>query len=422
MSNHPLSGIKVVEFAGLAPGPFAGLILSDWGADVIRVDKPPVPNAPPAVTQDFLARNKRSIAIDPKVPSGLETVRKLVNSADVLIDPFRPGVMERLGLGPDVFLGPNGSNKKLVYARLVGFSRTGTGKDQAGHDLNYIALSGVLSLLPGTSSAPSFPLNILADFAGGGLMCALGILVALFERETKSGLGQVVESDMVSGTRYLSSFPLIQSYATSVSPKAVQARSAFSDTNASTRMQNLLDGGAPYYGVYTCADGRWMSVGCLEPKFFKIFLERFIKALPGDFMKDVEGAWVPNLERQGNRAEWLKMKEYFESGFRLYGRDYWEKVFEGSDACAMPVLTPAEASTLIHAANEPPSLIPHPHPRLTRSPFIPIPAEQSEGLKLTKAGQHTKEILDELELTEQEKSRLVSQGALGKEVRTFAKL
>ncbi|KAG6819727.1 hypothetical protein H0H93_009250 [Arthromyces matolae] len=178
-------------FAGLAPGPFAGLILADNGADVIRVDKPD------STSSDVLCRGKRSIAINPKVPSGRDVLLKMISSADIVIDPFRPGVMERLGLGPEVFLGGKGHaglNPRLIYGRIAGFPRTGPHKDMAGHDINYIALSGALAMLPGIDK-PSFPLNLLADFAGGGMACVLGILLALIERG-KSGRGQVVDTDM----------------------------------------------------------------------------------------------------------------------------------------------------------------------------------------------------------------------------------
>ncbi|KAJ3474383.1 hypothetical protein NLI96_g12490 [Meripilus lineatus] len=413
-SKHPLEGLRVVEFAGLAPGPFAGLVLADWGANVIRIDRP-TSSITPAVTQDYLARNKRSLAIDPKVPSGLATLKKLINNSDVLIDPFRPGVMERLGLGPDIFLGEKGSNKKLVYARLAGFSPTGRERNLAGHDINYIALSGVLSLLPGTSTEPSFPLNLLADFAGGGLLCALGILIALFERETKSGLGQVVQSDMVSGTRYISSFPLLQSITASATSSPL-----FSDVNASpaSRMRNTLDGGAPFYAVYPCADDRWMSVGCLEPKFFAIFIEKFLKALPQDFTQGCH-YWKPDLSKQNDRSQWPAMRVFFAKGFKTQSRAYWEKVFDGSDACTFPVLTPLESSKLSSSG----SLTPAPHPNLERTPAIPLARSfESQPLGLKAPGEDTDAILCEIGLTEEERRRLRDDGALGKAIRVGTKL
>ncbi|KAJ7127061.1 CoA-transferase family III [Mycena epipterygia] len=381
-----LSGLKVIEFAGLAPGPFAGLILADNGASVIRIDRPSAPSS------DILCRGKKSAAINPKITSGKAALTRLVASADILIDPFRAGVMERLGLGPEVFLGNDrspGLNKKLIYARMVGFPRTGPHKDMAGHDINYLALSGVLSMLPGTADKPSFPLNLLADFAGGGLTCALGILLALIERG-KSGRGQVVDADMVSGTRYLSSFPLLGVLAPS------------SAMFGGTRGSRLLDGGAPFYDIYTCQDGRWMSVGCLEPAFFKTFLERFVKAVPPGF-----GGWTPTLDVQFDREEWPKLKDYLTKGFATQGRDYWASVFHGSDACAIPVLTPEEAAALDPSS----SAFPVPHPRIV-TPRPEMRKEVgSESLAL-RPGQHTREILAELGLDDVQLEEMVREGAI----------
>ncbi|TFK82669.1 CoA-transferase family III [Polyporus arcularius HHB13444] len=399
---RPLAGVKVVEFAGLAPGPMAGMILADFGADVVRVDRPSgVATAVPA--PDVLARGKRSIAIDPKTPSGYAIVRKLVEQADVLIDPFRPGVMERLKLSPEVFLGiekagVQGSNKRLVYARLVGFPREGPHKDMAGHDVNYLALSGVLSMLPGEDK-PTFPLNILADFAGGGAMCAMGILLALLERN-RSGFGQVVNTDMVSGARYLSTFPLL--LAQLHSPHFGEPRGT-----------GLLDGGAPFYNVYTCADGRWMSVACLEPQFFRAFVQHLMGALPRDFALD--DGWRLSEERQTDTDAWPRMKEFIERGFKSQPRDYWAKVFQGTDACAVPVLSVEEAAALAWATTGG-GPIPNPHPQLTRTPSKISSKLQSSDLSettLVARGAHTEEILWELGISAQEQAKLREDGALG---------
>ncbi|OBZ72494.1 Alpha-methylacyl-CoA racemase [Grifola frondosa] len=397
----PLTGVKVVEFAGLAPGPMTGMILADFGANVVRVDRP----SPSSPSPDVLCRGKRSIAIDPKTPSGLTAVRKLIDQADVLIDPFRPGVTERLGLGPEVFLGnqtagKEGSNKKLIFARLVGFTRTGPYKTMAGHDLNYLALSGVLSMFPGEEK-PDFPLNILGDFAGGGLMCAMGILFALIER-SKSGRGQIVHTDMVSlGSAIPLDFPLLLTQ--------FPGSSYFSER----RGTNVLDGGAPFYNVYTCADGHWMSVACLEPQFFRVFLERFCAALPSDFALD--DGWKPSgVEVQNDKSAWLRLKEYFEKGFKLFPRDHWTNIFHGTDACAVPVLSVSEAASL--ASADASTLGPTPHPQLSRTPALPAHCASIEGLHniLLERGAHTEEVLDELGLSVGEKRRLVDDGALGK--------
>ncbi|KAI0360141.1 CoA-transferase family III [Trametes cingulata] len=399
-TNLPLSGVRVVEFAGLAPGPMAGMILADFGADVIRVDRPSGAAAP---APDVLARGKRSIAVDPKTRSGHDVVSRLVEGADVLIDPFRPGVMERLGLGPEVFLDEKtGKNKRLVYARLVGFPRSGPHKDMAGHDLNYLALSGVLSMLPGERK-PEFPLNILADFAGGGVMCAMGILFALIER-SKSGRGQVVNADMVSGVRYLSSFPLLLSQLPTphFGPR---------------RGEGLLDGGAPFYNVYTCADGGWMSVACLEPQFFRTFLQRFLRALPSDFA--LEDGWRPSEADQHDTDSWPRMKTFMERGFASQLRDYWAKVFDASDACAVPVLSPEEAAALAAGSSSRGGSVPVPHPKLERTPSVAsLPNAASS---IVPRGAHTEEILEELGVDKGQREALRREGALGDQP-TAAKL
>ncbi|KAF8656886.1 hypothetical protein AX16_002431 [Volvariella volvacea WC 439] len=377
-----LAGLKVIEFAGLAPGPFAGLVLADNGASVIRIDRPG------STSTDVLCRGKRSIAVDSKVPQGNKLLRQLITSADVVIDPFRPGVMERMGLGPEVFLGngeQKGLNERLIYARMIGFPRQGPYENMAGHDVNYIALSGVLSLLPGSQEKPTFPLNILADFAGGGLMCAMGILLALIDRG-RTGRGQVVDANMVSGARYVSAFPLLQA----------SLPGLFS--LGASRGDNLLDGGAPFYNVYTCQDGRWMTVGCLEPQFYAAFLKHFLPALPRNML----GGWKPTKDTQFNRDEWPKLKAFIEAGFRTNTRDYWQKVFLGTDACVAPVLTPEEARTAVGGD----SSFPLPHPVVSNwavpKMLHPIVA----------VGQHTDEILKELGIGGVLRRTLIAEGAV----------
>ncbi|KAG2017878.1 CAIB/BAIF family enzyme [Coprinopsis cinerea AmutBmut pab1-1] len=395
-----LSGLKVIEFAGLAPGPFAGLVLADNGASVIRVDRPSTSSS------DLLCRGKRSIVVNSKVTSGRELLKTLIASADVIIDPFRPGVMERLGLGPEVFLGDGtkaGLNERLIYARIVGFPREGPYKDMAGHDINYAALSGALAMLPGTSSKPSFPLNILSDFAGGGIMCALGILVALLERG-KTGKGQVVNADMVTGTRYISSFPLIHALVPS------------SPLMGGPRGTNLLDGGAPFYNIYSCKDGGWMSVGCLEPEFFKVFLELFLGALPRDFTL---AGWRPTLATQRERSEWDKFAKFLEKGFLTKPRDEWAKLFMNTEACTVPVLTPKEAGKLARAP------VPEVHPKVKTWNSTALQQKVSPSIGLLQPGKDTEQILDELGISDSERRRLVQEGAVdGKfvSVRTPSKL
>ncbi|KAF8548145.1 CoA-transferase family III [Imleria badia] len=390
-----LNGLKVVEFAGLAPAPFAGLILAHHGASVIRIDRPSSPS-----TNDALCEGKRSIVLDTKNPAGLAIAKRLIAEADVLIDTFRPGVLERLGLGPEVFHhdeGKKGLNDKLIYARIAGFPREGPYASMAGHDINYIALSGILSMLPGTSEKPSFPLNLLGDFAGGGLLCATGILLALIERG-KSGRGQVVNADVVSGTRYVSSFPLLNTH--NGSPYFSEPRGC-----------NGLDGGAPFYDVYTCADGKWMSLGCLEPQFFATFIDRFNAALQINGRKT---QWTPTRAKQFTKDDWPKLRKYIEDGFKTLPRDYWADVFHDSDACAVPVLTPAEAASIDPTGSPRPA----PHPRLSRTPAsASSPHVGSSATAILEPGTHNEAVLIELGLSAEERGTLVQAGALGEEAR-----
>ncbi|KAI6125626.1 CoA-transferase family III [Pisolithus croceorrhizus] len=348
-----LRGLSVIEFAGLAPGPFAGLLLAHHGASVIRIDRPSSPNT------DVLCAGKRSIVLDLKSPAGIAVARRLIACADVLIDPFRPGVMEKMGLGPKFFHdseGGVGVNDRLIYARIAGFPSDGPHASMAGHEINYLALSGVLSILPGTRDKPTFPLNLLADFAGGGLMCATGILLALVER-CKSDRGQVVDVNMVSGTRYVSSFPLL--HATSTSPLL-----------GGPRGSNLLDGGAPFYDVYTCSDGKWMSVGCLEPQFFITF-----------------------IDTRTRKEDWPKLRTFLENGFKTKPRDYWASLFHGLDACVVPVLTPEEAALLDSSR----SVRPPPLPISQQNTTICLRTVARSGMVL-EPGLHTQEVLGEFGL------------------------
>ncbi|KAL2018352.1 hypothetical protein VTK56DRAFT_955 [Thermocarpiscus australiensis] len=338
----PLAGIKVLEFAGLAPGPFAGLLLADAGASVLRIDRPPSPSSSSSSSSslpagpDLLTRHKTSIAIDLKDPDGAALVRALAARADVLIDPFRPGVLERLRLGPETLCGPRGHNPRLVYARLTGFRRGGDDDDEkkekssssggsrfarmAGHDINYLAVSGTLALLGGgrAGQKPTPPGNVLADFAGGGAMLVTGILMALLARERDgcgTGRGQVVEVNMVDGVSYLASF----------------ARFATrTEVWNRPRGENLLDSGCPYYDTYETSDGKFVAVGALEPQFFAAL----VKGL------GLEGqGWEA---RRYDRGSWPELRRVFEEAFKTKTRDEWEAVFEGTDACCTPVYEYAE--------------------------------------------------------------------------------
>ncbi|OCB91686.1 CoA-transferase family III [Sanghuangporus baumii] len=366
------------------------MILADFGASVTRIDR-----VGQSTSTDVLSRGKRSISIDAKVPAGRELLLRLIAKADVLIDPFRPGVLEKLGLGPNVFLNEDtGRNKGVIYARLYGFTRTGPWRDMAGHDINYLALSGVLAMLPGQDK-PTFPLNLLADFAGGGLTCALGILLALQSRNA-TGKGQVVETDMVSGARYVGSFPLLH-YLIPNNPTFGNGKG-----KENGRGTKLLDGGAPFYNVYTCKDGRWMSVGCLEPQFFNAFIGTFVEALSKAYLEE-QGEWRPTMEMRTDEKAWVRLRAFLEQGFKTKSRDEWAEVFHGTDACCVPVLSPEEAAK---AAG---SSIPSPHPFLSQTP-----TNSPREFDVLKPGQHSEDILNELRISGEELITLYRSGAVGK--------
>lgn len=313
----PLAGLKVLEFAGLAPGPFAGLLLADAGASVLRVDRPG--DSSPSAPSDRLTRHKASVAVDLKDPAGRALALRLAREADVLIDPYRPGVMERLGLGPDVFLGGGGENPRLVYARVTGFRRDGRYAAMAGHDINYLAVSGVLGMLGPAGGLPAPPANILGDFAGGGAALFQGVLMALLARQQRqrpgpaggAGRGQVVEASMVDGAGYLATYP-----------RLARGTAAW----AGPRGTNVLDGGCPYYGTYETRCGGHVAVGALEPQFFA--------ALVGGLGLRGQG-WEA---RRHDRSCWGEMRRAFEGVFRSRSRGEWEEVFDGTDACCTPVL------------------------------------------------------------------------------------
>jgi alpha-methylacyl-CoA racemase len=341
--SGPLEGTRVVELGGIGPGPFAGMVLSDLGAEVTRIDRP----SPPPLLRgldgrgDVLLRGRRFAIADLKDQDDLARVKALIDGADVLIDPFRPGTTERLGLGPDEMLM---SNPRLVYGRVTGWGQTGPWSGAAGHDLNYIALAGPLSAIGRRGSPPPPPLNLVGDFGGGGMLLALGILAALLERHT-SGAGQVVDAAMVDGAAL--QFAMIMGF---------RAQGFWSDK----RESNLLDGGAPFYDTYETADGRWVSIGALEPQFYAELLTRL--GLDAD-------DWP-----QYDRGRWHLLRERFTEIFMTKTRDEWTEALGGTDACFAPVLTPDEAAA--HPQNSARAvyqevdgvLQPSPAPRFSRTP------------------------------------------------------
>ncbi len=291
-------------------GPFCGLLLADWGASVLRIDRPGPPSS------DLLTSHKASIALDLKNPASRELFLSLIPTTDVLIDPFRPGVLEKLGLDPQTVLLKK--NPRLIVVRLTGFRRDGKYSAMAGHDINYVAVSGVLSMLGARNAPPSPPGNILADFAGGGHAAFTGVLLALIHRST-SGKGQVVEANMVDGVSYLGTFPRLLT------------KEPMWNAEQGT---NTLDGGAPYYGCYECKDdGKYMSVGALEPQFYA-------ELLKGLGFKAHEVVRV-GLDREDKRS-WPYMREVFTRRFKEKTRKEWERIFGGTDACVAPVLEHGE--------------------------------------------------------------------------------
>ena len=324
----PLEGVRVVELAGIGPGPYACMLLADAGADVLRIDRatgsPPVAKDGPH--WDILLRSRRSVAVDLKDPDGVALVLDLVTRADALVEGWRPGVAERLGLGPDECLG---RNPRLVYGRMTGWGQQGPLAQSAGHDIDYIALSGALWSIGRAGDRPVPPLNLVGDFGGGGMVLAFGVTAALVDAR-RSGAGQVVDAAMVDGAASL----MTMTY-------SFHQLGLWNDQ----RGANILDTGAPYYEVYDTADGKWFAVGAIEPQFYAELIK--VLGLNGE-----------DLPAQNDRSQWAATKERFAAIFRTRTRDQWAASFDGTDACGAPVLSPWEAHR-------------HPHNR-ARDTFIEV--------------------------------------------------
>jgi alpha-methylacyl-CoA racemase len=377
-----LSGYKIVEFAGIGPAPMCAMLLADMGADVLRIDR--AEDAALGISLDakysLLSRGRKSVAIDLKKPEGVAAAMKLVENADALLEGFRPQVMERLGLGPDECLK---RNPKLIYGRMTGWGQEGPLAHAAGHDINYIALSGVLASIGRRGEAPVPPLNLVGDFGGGGLYLALGVVAGLLEAQ-KSGKGQVVDSAMVDGAASL----LTAIY-------GMHASGMWSNT----RGDNILDTGAHFYDVYETKDGEYVSIGSIEPKFYAELLKR----------SGLEGQEMP---RQMDRKAWPDLKEKFAALFKTKTRDEWCKIMEGSDICFAPVLSMAEAPSHPHNIQrgtfvEVEGVVqPGPAPRFSRTPSkIQRPP--------AKPGEHTEEALREWGFSAAELDKLRGAGAIG---------
>lgn len=377
----PLEGLRVVEIASAAPAPFACMMLADAGAEVVRVDradsrgKARRPNDP-------LVRGRRSIAVDLKSPEGVEVVRRLVEKSDVLVEGFRPGVMERLGLGPDTLLE---LNPRLVYARMTGFGQSGPLAPRAGHDINYIAVAGALDPVGRAGERPVPPVNFVADFGGGGMLLAYGIMTALFER-SRSGRGQVVDAAMVDGAALLAAFL-----------HGLRADGNWNDE----RGTNLVDGGAPFYDTYETSDGKYMAVGALERRFY----QQLLVGLGLDSDED--------LPRQMDRDRWDELRSRFAAVFATRSRDEWTEVFAGLDACVSPVFAPAEVSTAEHTVARDAFVEldgvpqPAPAPRFSRTP-----ADVPSSPRIP--GEDTEEVLTSWGFTAAEIARLLTHEAITK--------
>jgi len=308
----PLNGLKVVEFVGLGPGPFCAMLLADLGAEVIRIDRPGAAGALGLPSRfDTAARGRRSIALDLRSAAGCEAALQLAARADALIEGYRPGVMERLGLGP---ADCHARNPRLVYGRMTGWGQTGPLAARAGHDINYLALSGALHAIGSADGRPVPPLNLVADYGGGAMVLAVGLLAALHESRT-SGQGQVVDAAMTEGASLLTTLF-----------HGMRAAGEWTDR----RGENLIDGGAPFYDTYACADGRHVAVGALEPQFQAELLQR---------LGIEDAALTPPIQRE----QWPQLRELLTTRFASRTRDAWCAVFDGSDACVAPVLDWNEA-------------------------------------------------------------------------------
>ena len=341
----PLAGIRLIEISGIGPGPYCAMVLADMGAEVVQVVRPGPPPLGMGGSRpelDLLSRGRLSVGMDLKRPEGVAALLRLVESADGLFEGFRPGVMERLGLGPDVCLA---RNPRLVYGRMTGFGQQGPLAQAAGHDINYIALAGALAHIGREGQAPTPPLNLVGDFGGGGLLLAFGMVCALLER-VRSGKGQVVDAAMVDGAAALMTVF-----------HAAQQSGFWSDAPGT----NLLDTGAPFYDVYETADGKHVAIGAIEPQFYAKLLE-------------LTGLASEALPGQLDRAQWPRLRERLTAVFRTRTRDAWCALLEGSDACFAPVLTMAEARE--HPANRARGVFvdvagvaqPAPAPRFSRTP------------------------------------------------------
>ncbi len=373
----PLEGIKVLEIASIGPGPFCAMMLSDLGAQVIRIDRKELVGT--GDSRISLNRGRKSLALDLKQPEAIETVLRMIETADMLVEGFRPGVMERLGLGPETCLS---RNPRLIFGRMTGWGQTGPMAQAAGHDINYISLAGALHAMGHEDRAPTPPLNLVGDFGGGGMYLLAGLLAAYIEAQ-KSGRGPVVEAAMTDGTA-----SLLTAFF------GLRALGRWTDQRAS----NYLDGGAHYYGCYTCSDGKFISIGSIEPKFYALLLDKL----------DIED---DEFQAQNERDCWSTLRGKLETLFLTRTRDDWCAILENTDVCFAPVLSMAEAPG-------------HPH-NIARKTFVevdgvtqPAPAPRFSRTQgeiqgpAARVGEHSEEVLKEWGFGEKEIAALRQAGAL----------
>ena len=377
----PLANTKVVEIAGIGPGPFAAMLLSDLGADVVRVDRAQsVERGFDPGWMEVLNRGRRSIGVDLKQPDGVETVLRMVEQADALIEGFRPGVAERLGIGPDAC---RARNPRLVYGRMTGWGQEGPYAQAAGHDINYISLAGALAHFGRAGGKPTPPMNIVGDFGGGGMLLALGVVAALLEART-SGEGQVVDAAMVDGSATLMAMTW-----------GLRAMGAFDEEHLGG---NVLDTGAPFYDTYETADGKFISLGSLEPQFYAELIEKL-------------GLSDEDLPAQMDRSSWDTMREKFTSLFKSKTRDEWCGILEQTDTCFAPVLSMSEAAAHPHikaretVVEYEGVLQPAPSPRFSRTPG-------AIERRAAQPGQHTDEALADWGFSADELAKLRDAGAI----------
>jgi alpha-methylacyl-CoA racemase len=375
MRQGPLTGLKVLEFAGIGPGPFCGMLLADLGADVVRIDRKGQGRASPA---HILGRGRRSVGLDLKAPAAIETCLKLMESADAVFEGFRPGVMERLGLGPETALA---RNPRLVYGRMTGWGQDGPYAQAAGHDMNYIAISGALHAI-GTEDRPTPPLNLVGDFGGGALYLAFGLLAGVLHAR-ESGQGQVIDCAMSDGAASL----MTMFYGFKAAGMWTESRRA-----------NLLDGGAPFYDTYRCADGKWISIAALEPQFYALLLEK-------------TGVENPDFSRQMDRSAWPALREKLAALIAAKTQGEWCEILEAADVCFAPVLDLDEApmhphnvarGTFVESAGV---VQPAPAPRFSATPGAiqgPPPA----------VGAHDRDALTDWGVAAEDVDRLISEGVV----------